>query len=335
MAEEFKTLQQENARLRSQLASLHARLQQTQEQPTGHLQTQRQPTPLPEPILRSSPDSVPPQQQAQRDQWLRTIVEGTVAQTGQALFETCVQQIATAFDAKYAVITVLVAGQVDRLRTLACWQDSQLIENYEYVVAGTPCGAVTKSRQVCCFPDKLRQRFPNCLDVIPVDAQSFLGVPILSTDGVQLLGHLAVLKTQPLTADLAVKEYILKLFASRVGAELERQRFTTTLQQQAEQERVVNRVVQEIRQSLDLGTIFTTAAREIGQLLAIDQIAVVRHQQDQGYWEHIAEYTANPNITSTLGFQISDAGNPLASQVKQRKVVAIVAAATACEDEIN
>jgi diguanylate cyclase (GGDEF)-like protein/PAS domain S-box-containing protein len=111
-------------------------------------------------------------------------------------------------------------------------------------------------------------------------------------------------------------------------------RDVTVFQQQIQREQALNRVVQAIRNSLDLDTIFATATRETAQLLKTLNCFVVKYLPAQGIWRHIAEFRHDPNMPSTIGFEIADPGNPFAAQLKQLQIVR-VADTTNLEDEIN
>jgi methyl-accepting chemotaxis protein PixJ len=52
------------------------------------------------------------------------------------------------------------------------------------------------------------------------------------------------------------------------------------LQQLAKQERAVNRVIEEIRQSLDIETIFQTAVKEVRKLLNVERVTIYRFRDD-------------------------------------------------------
>lgn len=97
----------------------------------------------------------------------------------------------------------------------------------------------------------------------------------------------------------------------------------TALQKKVEREQALNRVLQAIRQTLDLETIFATAARETAQLLAPLDCFVVQFFPEQGYWQHIAEFYQDPQHPSTLELRIPDPGNPFAAQLKNHQIVQV------------
>jgi GAF domain-containing protein len=64
--------------------------------------------------------------------------------------------------------------------------------------------------------------FPEDADLVALQAESYLGVPILDQSA-RVLGNIAVLDTRPLSDKAALHQSdILKIYATRIGAELER-----------------------------------------------------------------------------------------------------------------
>ncbi len=111
-------------------------------------------------------------------------------------------------------------------------------------------------------------------------------------------------------------------------------RDVTTLQEQIEREKALNKVFQAIRNSLDLDTIFATATRAIAELLYPFHCYVVQYLPEQGIWRHIAGYVHDQEGSSLINSDVVDANNPIARELKQFRTVRIEDA-TQLEDEIN
>lgn len=114
----------------------------------------------------------------------------------------------------------------------------------------------------------------------------------------------------------------------------QRKQIEAAVRSQAQKEQALNRVIQAIRNSLDLTTIFSTAASEIGQLLQVERVGIAQYFPQQKIWRHQAEYRRSPDIASALDVDIPDEGNPISAQLKQMQVVKLDDAST-CDDEIN
>ncbi len=152
---------------------------------------------------------------------LRTISEGTAALTGLSFFRSVARLAAQTLDTRYALVAEVSGERKDRVTTLAYWQDGAFGENISYPLAGTPCEAVIAG-QICHHPHGIRSLFPRDHDLAILHAEGYLGVPLFGSSG-EVVGHIALIHDRPLVPepqDLA----LLKIFASRAGTELERQR---------------------------------------------------------------------------------------------------------------
>jgi PAS domain S-box-containing protein len=165
----------------------------------------------------------------QQEQALRLFLEGTAAKTGDDFFNTCVFYLAEILRVRYAFVTEVVDHpDTDRqeVRTLAFWQGVAQGENFEYSIQDTPCETVLNG-DLCFCPTNLLTLFPKILDKMAIAAVSYLGVPLTHSSG-KILGHLAVLDVKPMEPDPS-RELILKIFAARTGAELERKQVEASL----------------------------------------------------------------------------------------------------------
>ncbi|OUL27835.1 hypothetical protein BV378_08740 [Nostoc sp. RF31YmG] len=95
------------------------------------------------------------------------------------------------------------------------------------------------------------------------------------------------------------------------------------LQRQAKQEQTLNRVVQSIRSSLDLSTIFSTAMAELTELLGVHRTSIVQYFPERQCWQTLASDCKDASLTDITGLEIPDEGNPFAAQLKQLQVVRI------------
>ncbi|MFH7241726.1 MAG: EAL domain-containing protein [Spirulina sp.] len=97
------------------------------------------------------------------------------------------------------------------------------------------------------------------------------------------------------------------------------------IEHQIRREQALNRVIQAIRQSLDLDTIFATAAREVAHLLQVDHVNIQRYQASSLEWQVVAEYRGQPDQVSLL-HQVSSVGEtPVTHRLQQLEVVMLTA----------
>jgi len=162
---------------------------------------------------------------------LRAIASGTASSTGEDFFQSLVQNLATSLEVKCVFITECIDNDRRRVRTLAFMKDGRFDDNFEYDVYGTPCERVIQG-DTCYYPENLEMLYP-----CEQGFESYMAVPALDMTG-RTLGHLAILDTSDMR-HLPHAESILRIFATRVGVELQRKRTQKALQASEEKYRLL------------------------------------------------------------------------------------------------
>jgi formate hydrogenlyase transcriptional activator len=163
---------------------------------------------------------------------LREIVAGIATDTGEAFFHALVRHLAAAVGARYAFVAELAKGT--QARTLAFWFRDRIRDNVEWDVIGTPCEDVVQGN-LCHYPAGVSAKFPDDRPLVEWGIESYLGVPLKSTNG-EHLGHLAVFDEQPMPAEPR-NLFTMRIFAARAAAELERLRYEKRLRESEERYR--------------------------------------------------------------------------------------------------
>ncbi len=191
---------------------------------------------------------------------LNLIASGTTVR-GDRFFSACVHTLAQLLRAQYVYIAEYSDPVQNRARTLAFWNGSALGENFEFGLAGKPCALVMQGN--CCrIPHDLQTQFPQDLELVALEADSYLGLPITDTTGT-VIGSLTALDPHPLPDDADQQIAICQIFAARAGAEiaqlraregfsvsesqhgnLERQQRERVLEQQIQREHLVSQITQ-------------------------------------------------------------------------------------------
>ncbi len=167
---------------------------------------------------------------------LQHLAEGTAAVTGSDFFRSLVHHLASALDVYYAFVTQCTDESLTRVRTRAVWMGKKFGENFEYTLAGTPCENVINGT-VCYYPNSLQTLFPSDVGLQEWGTESFLGIPI--RDSYQnVLGHIAIFDREPM-AEKPHGLSVLKIFAARAGAEMERERVVNDLRKSEERFRAL------------------------------------------------------------------------------------------------
>ncbi len=152
---------------------------------------------------------------------LHHITEGTVQFIGDEFFRQLAQHLAEALHVRYCFVTECTDDTQTRLRALAFWDGQGFAQNVEYPIRGTPCEEVIKGN-ICSYPERIQQLFPEDQDLVTLGAESYVGVPLPNSQG-RVLGHLVVMDNRP--RRFGENELsILRIFANRAGIELERVR---------------------------------------------------------------------------------------------------------------
>ena len=158
--------------------------------------------------------------EAAQNRLLRTLAEALEAETGDAFFCSLVQSLAEALHVEYAFVSELTRGGT-HFRSLAFWASGRLGENFEVPLAGTPCEAVLRG-EAAAYPDHLQQLFPEDAGLVDWGVNGYVGVPMVQRGG-RVIGHFAVLSERPLLDGGRVLD-VMRIFAARAVAEIERAR---------------------------------------------------------------------------------------------------------------
>lgn len=167
----------------------------------------------------------------QAESALRVIATGTASVTGQDFFKSLVQSLADSLQVKCVFVAECIESGQRRVRSLAFMKDGKFEDNIEYELSGTPCEGVIDGN-VCYYPENLEKLYP-----VEKGFESYLAAPAMDLSG-KVLGHLAILDTSDMR-HLPHAESILRIFATRVGVELQRKRTQLALQASEEKYRLL------------------------------------------------------------------------------------------------
>ena len=204
------------------------------------------------------------------DSALRAIVEAVEAETGERFFRSLVRHMSEALRVEYAFVSELLAVE-KRFRTLAVWGHGELLENFELPVAGTPCEGVLRG-EMAHHPERLQELFPQDKGLVRWHAESYCGVPLLDAER-RVVGHLAIFDTKPMRDPRGLS--ILRIFAARARAEVERKRIEEALRESEERlAQVIDSAPDAILVTEDDGVIrlFNPAAEKVFRCAAADAI---------------------------------------------------------------
>jgi PAS domain S-box-containing protein len=152
---------------------------------------------------------------------LRTISDGTAAETGSGFFRAVVKNLSQSLGTHGAWITEYLP-EAQQLRALAFWLAGDFVDHYVYDIAGTPCEASLKNKTFLHIPENVIELFPGDPDLAELGAVSYTGFPLLDPDN-NILGNIAVVDTKPMPESYR-NLALFRIFAARATAELLRLR---------------------------------------------------------------------------------------------------------------
>jgi len=152
------------------------------------------------------------------EELVSNIAAGVAGAGGDDFFRSLVLYLAKSLGVEYAFVGEL---QDDNIACVAFCDHGEIRTDVAYAIDGTPCEEVTRGR-LCCHADHVRERFPRSKLLHDMHAECYLGTPLFDAGG-HPLGVMAVVGQRPLV-DAATAERVLRIFAARAAAELERRR---------------------------------------------------------------------------------------------------------------
>ncbi|HRH50589.1 MAG TPA: sigma 54-interacting transcriptional regulator [Panacibacter sp.] len=149
------------------------------------------------------------------EELLRTISEATSGLIGKDFFIQLAKYITVTLSMRYALITECTNHEKTRLRTICYLDKDKILDDIEYDTTGLPCEIIMRGEDYFT-PNKLQEYFPK-----EKGLESYIGVPIFSPTTGEVMGHIIAVDPNPVSIEKN-QSSILKIFANRAGAELDR-----------------------------------------------------------------------------------------------------------------
>ncbi len=166
---------------------------------------------------------------------LRNAALGVSSASGEEVFQDLARHLADSLGAICAFVGELTADG-EHIQTLAIHCAGRCIPNECYELAGTPCASVV-GRRFQCYPSGVLELFPGDELMQQLAIQSYAAYPLFDADN-RPLGLIVIIDNREMT-DPALIESVLKIFAARAAAELERRQAEDALRASEEQYRAV------------------------------------------------------------------------------------------------
>ena len=176
-------------------------------------------------------------QQAEKERKDRQKIENIISEIstvlvdeiGENFLQTLVKYLGRILEVDYVCLAEITS--LERARTLVVSYQQQIIDNFEIDITHQPCSQMLKTEynEVIFCPNNAQQLFPDHELIQSANIQAFLGIPLFNASQ-QAIGLLTVLHCYPI-ANSQLAEEILRIVASRAGAELERQQIEAKLRE--------------------------------------------------------------------------------------------------------
>jgi len=154
-----------------------------------------------------------------REEALQAAALAVSSAKGDAVFQELTRYLTVILNAELALIGRFSGGEPRMVQTLGMFGGGAYRENFEYPLDITPCRNVVSGGFSVVARDVVRE-YPQDEYLVKMGAESYAGYPLKDGDG-NTAGVIAVISRQPLV-DPHLIESVLKIFAVRASAEIER-----------------------------------------------------------------------------------------------------------------
>jgi len=221
---------------------------------------------------------------------------------GPTLFADLVRELADLLGADTVFIATFADDSRQVLRTQAAVLDGQPLRNFDYPLQGTPCAKVV-GRGFRHVERGVAAEFPPGTMFAAKGMDSYAAFPLADRAGVPV-GLLVAMGRRPV-AEASLAEALLKIFAGRIVAEIERGHADETL-------RAAALAVSSARG----GSVFAELARYLATILRVEVAFIARYEPDEpGQLRMLAMYR-DGEVLHDLRYPL--AGTPCATVLGQQ-----------------
>jgi diguanylate cyclase (GGDEF)-like protein len=150
-----------------------------------------------------------------------SIVEGTSSRVGDDFFQSLVSHLAAALSVSKVFVSEMLGYNSSECSIVAGWNDGEFINDHLFNIKNTPFEDVLAG-MVSYNPDSTQNNFNGHMSLSIENIRSYAAVPCFDSK-CKIIGFLSIMDDKPLV-DRQRTLSILKVFAARAGAELERKR---------------------------------------------------------------------------------------------------------------
>ena len=157
------------------------------------------------------------------EELLHKVSESTFGLTGKDFLLELTTKVADILGMEYCFVAECANEDKTRLRTVAFVKGEKILDNVEYNTADSGCSMMMTGNPYF-LPRGAQDLFKGAKGI-----EAYVGAPILSPISGEVLGHIAATNSTPIGEEKN-QTAVLKIFASRIGAELLRMKTESELQ---------------------------------------------------------------------------------------------------------
>ncbi len=167
---------------------------------------------------------------------IHAILKSTASSFGQDFFNVLVIELSKVLKMRYVFAGRYSSNGRESIETIAVCDNGAIVENFEYELSKTPCESI-KEHSLCFFTSGVQKLFPDARLLSKMNADSFVGVPLVSSSG-EFLGVIAAIDEGPIKESYFLKT-IITVFALRAASEMERLRSESAIHRSEEKFRML------------------------------------------------------------------------------------------------
>ncbi len=203
---------------------------------------------------------------------------------GETYFPFVAQAICRLLNADVAIVGLLDGPE--RMRTLGAARRGFPLENFEYLLRGTPSHDVIVGG-ACLLPSGVQECFPEDLLLVELGIDGYAGVRLLDSNG-HVLGVMAALFERPIL-DVAMAESVLQLFSTRTAVEIERSQMEASLRESSLRTRSLLEAMAEGMVVYDARGVAIDCNRAAERILRLSREEIVGLEDADPGWTHWRE----------------------------------------------
>lgn len=183
---------------------------------------------------------------------LKAIMLGTSGAICSKFFLSVASNLSSITKKRFCIITEIDENDKGQSNILSFWDGNAFRPNFSYPVESTPCKTVASGHPVF-YPTGIKEYFPREGQLLHRNMDSYFAMPCFDSQN-RPVGSIIIADCGPMEKDERI-EFVLKIFASRVGAEIERGRIESVRARSEERFRLLTEQSSDMIIEIEAGRI--------------------------------------------------------------------------------